>query len=59
MTHLSKYFINHREKSTQNMCLFHTLNQVFGLKLVEIDQKSHTYILINKLETAEGASPIK
>ncbi|XP_073326215.1 necdin-like 2 [Pagrus major] len=36
----------------------HTFDQVFGLKLVEIDAKSHTYILINKLETAEGASPI-
>lgn len=36
-----------------------TFDQVFGLKLVEIDTKNHMYILINKLETAEGASPIK
>ncbi|KAG7224395.1 hypothetical protein INR49_004737 [Caranx melampygus] len=35
-----------------------TFDQVFGLKLVEIDTKNHTYILINKLETSEGASPI-
>lgn len=35
-----------------------TFDQVFGLKLVEIDQKNHMYILINKLETTEGASPI-
>lgn len=34
-------------------------NQVFGLKLVEIDTKNHMYILINKLETVEGASPIR
>ncbi|KAI3357865.1 hypothetical protein L3Q82_016258, partial [Scortum barcoo] len=33
-------------------------DQVFGLKLVEIDPKNHMYILINKLETPEGASPI-
>lgn len=33
-----------------------TFDQVFGLKLVEIDTKNHTYILINKLETSEGAS---
>ncbi|KAM7410730.1 hypothetical protein PAMA_020936 [Pampus argenteus] len=32
-----------------------TFDQVFGLKLVEIDTKNHMYILINKLETAEGA----
>lgn len=25
--------------------------QVFGLKLVEIDPKSHVYVLINKLES--------
>ncbi|XP_070696505.1 necdin-like 2 [Pempheris klunzingeri] len=37
----------------------HTFDQVFGLKLVEIDAKSHMYILINKLETAEAPSPIK
>ncbi|XP_035512929.1 necdin-like 2 [Morone saxatilis] len=35
-----------------------TFDQVFGLKLVEIDPKSHMYILINKLEAAEGVSPI-
>lgn len=34
-------------------------NQVFGLKLVEIDTKNHMYILINKLETVDGASPIR
>lgn len=33
-------------------------DQVFGLKLVEIDPKNHMYILINKLETPEGVSPI-
>uniref|UniRef100_A0A667ZCW7 Necdin-like 2 n=1 Tax=Myripristis murdjan TaxID=586833 RepID=A0A667ZCW7_9TELE len=32
-----------------------TFEQVFGLKLVEIDFKNHVYILINKLETLEGA----
>ncbi|KAM6976776.1 necdin-like 2 [Aplochiton taeniatus] len=31
--------------------------QVYGLKLVEIDSKTHIYILINKLEPAEGAPP--
>ncbi|XP_045912147.1 necdin-like 2 [Micropterus dolomieu] len=31
---------------------------VFGLKLVEIDTKNHMYILINRFETAEAASPI-
>ncbi|KAM9855350.1 necdin-like 2 [Aulostomus maculatus] len=30
----------------------HTFDQVFGLKLVEIDAKNHLYILINKLEAA-------
>ncbi|KAM9351354.1 necdin-like 2 isoform 1-T2 [Symphorus nematophorus] len=34
-------------------------DQVFGLKLVEIDPKNHMYILINKMETPEAASPIK
>ncbi|KAG8003034.1 Non-structural maintenance of chromosomes element 3-like protein [Nibea albiflora] len=34
-------------------------DQVFGLRLVEIDAKNHMYILINKLEKIEGASPIK
>ncbi|XP_042337169.1 necdin-like 2 [Plectropomus leopardus] len=36
-----------------------TFDQVFGLKMVEIDAKNHLYILINKLETVEGASPNK
>ncbi|NXE44436.1 NSE3 protein, partial [Ptilorrhoa leucosticta] len=31
-----------------------TLQQVFGLRLVEIDTKRHTYILINNLPRAEG-----
>ncbi|NWI74281.1 NSE3 protein, partial [Dryoscopus gambensis] len=31
-----------------------TLQQVFGLQLVEIDRKRHTYILINNLPRAEG-----
>ncbi|KAK7884121.1 hypothetical protein WMY93_027244 [Mugilogobius chulae] len=31
-----------------------TFDQVFGLKLVEIDTKNHLYILINKLEPPEG-----
>nr|XP_019961439.1 PREDICTED: non-structural maintenance of chromosomes element 3 homolog isoform X1 [Paralichthys olivaceus] len=35
-----------------------TFDQVFGLKLVEIDTKYHVYILVNKLETAEEASGI-
>ncbi|XP_041801034.1 necdin-like 2 isoform X2 [Chelmon rostratus] len=35
-----------------------TFEQVFGLKLVVIDPKNHIYILVNNLETAEGASPI-
>ncbi|XP_044207658.1 necdin-like 2 isoform X1 [Thunnus albacares] len=35
-----------------------TFDQVFGFKLVEIDTKNHMYILINKLETAEGAPTI-
>ncbi|XP_074500905.1 necdin-like 2 [Sebastes fasciatus] len=35
-----------------------TFDQVFGLKMIEIDAKNHMYILINKLETADGASPI-
>ncbi|KAL2103935.1 hypothetical protein ACEWY4_000803 [Coilia grayii] len=30
--------------------VIHTFDQVFGLKLVEIDPKSHLYILVNKLE---------
>lgn len=29
-------------------------HQVFGLKLVEIDTKNHMYILVNRLERAEG-----
>lgn len=32
-----------------------TFEQVFGFKLVEIDTKTHVYILINKLDTVEGA----
>lgn len=32
-----------------------TFEQVYGLKLVEIDTKSHVYILINRLEEAAGA----
>lgn len=35
-----------------------TLDQVFGLQMVEIDSKNHIYILVNKLEASEGASPI-
>lgn len=35
-----------------------TFDQVFGLQLLEIDPKNHVYILINKLETPEGASPL-
>ncbi|NWV97482.1 NSE3 protein, partial [Machaerirhynchus nigripectus] len=31
-----------------------TLQEVFGLQLVEIDTKRHTYILINNLPHAEG-----
>lgn len=33
--------------------------QVFGLKLVQIDLKNHTYILINRLEAVEGAPPLR
>ncbi|KAJ0064925.1 hypothetical protein NL108_017659, partial [Boleophthalmus pectinirostris] len=36
-----------------------TFDQVFGLKLVEIDTKNHLYILINKLEPQEGAAPLQ
>ncbi|XP_070824449.1 necdin-like 2 isoform X1 [Chaetodon trifascialis] len=35
-----------------------TFEQVFGLKLVIIDPKNHVFILVNNLETPEGASPI-
>ncbi|XP_029012263.1 necdin-like 2 isoform X2 [Betta splendens] len=35
-----------------------SFDQVFGLKLVEIDTKNHMYILINKLEYTEAASSI-
>uniref|UniRef100_A0A3Q0RNK8 Necdin-like 2 n=1 Tax=Amphilophus citrinellus TaxID=61819 RepID=A0A3Q0RNK8_AMPCI len=35
-----------------------TFDQVFGLKLVEIDPKNKMYILVNNLETPERASPI-
>ncbi|XP_061758866.1 necdin-like 2 isoform X1 [Nerophis ophidion] len=37
----------------------HTLDQVFGLKLVEIDTKTHLYILINKLEAAAGGPSLR
>lgn len=33
--------------------------QVFGLRLVEIDSKNHTYILVNKLEVEEEDPPIR
>lgn len=33
-----------------------TFQQVFGLKLVEIDAKNHIYILINKLEAGDTVS---
>uniref|UniRef100_A0A3P9LNA0 Necdin-like 2 n=1 Tax=Oryzias latipes TaxID=8090 RepID=A0A3P9LNA0_ORYLA len=36
-----------------------TFEQVFGLKLVEIDLKNHTYILINNLEAADKPSPVE
>lgn len=36
----------------------HMLDQVFGLKLVEIDTKNHLYVLINKLEPSEEAAPV-
>ncbi|XP_041655068.1 necdin-like 2 [Cheilinus undulatus] len=36
-----------------------TFDKVFGLKLVEIDPKNHLYILVNKLEAAEGELPIE
>ncbi|XP_076874863.1 necdin-like 2 [Brachyhypopomus gauderio] len=32
----------------------HTFEQVFGLKLVEIDSKNHVYILVNKLLPVPG-----
>ncbi|XP_058498908.1 necdin-like 2 [Solea solea] len=35
-----------------------TFEQVFGLKLVEIDTKNHIYILVNKLEAVDGCSQI-
>ncbi|XP_029975101.1 necdin-like 2 [Salarias fasciatus] len=34
-----------------------TFQQVFGLKLVEIEQKNHLYILINSLEPSAAAPP--
>ncbi|KAJ6655334.1 hypothetical protein lerEdw1_005526 [Lerista edwardsae] len=37
-------------------CATQTLQQVFGLDLVEIDSKHHTYILISKLPPLEGES---
>ncbi|KAM8862573.1 necdin-like 2 [Spinachia spinachia] len=36
-----------------------TFDQVFGLKMIEIDAKNHMYILINKLEPVAEASAIK
>uniref|UniRef100_A0A3B3CTZ7 Necdin-like 2 n=1 Tax=Oryzias melastigma TaxID=30732 RepID=A0A3B3CTZ7_ORYME len=36
-----------------------TFEQVFGLKLVEIDSKHHTYILINNLEAADRPPPVQ
>lgn len=36
------------------MSCFLLLVQVFGLKLVEIDNKNHLYILISKLENVDG-----
>nr|XP_057940214.1 necdin-like 2 isoform X2 [Doryrhamphus excisus]XP_057940216.1 necdin-like 2 isoform X2 [Doryrhamphus excisus]XP_057940217.1 necdin-like 2 isoform X2 [Doryrhamphus excisus] len=35
-----------------------SLDQVFGLKLVEIDAKNHLYILINNLQPAAGGDSI-
>lgn len=35
-----------------------TLDQVFGLELVEIDTKNHLYIVINKLKPCEAAPPV-
>ncbi|CAN9515241.1 unnamed protein product [Ophioblennius macclurei] len=35
-----------------------TLDQVFGLKLLEIDQKKHLYILINNLDSSEAPTHI-
>ncbi|KAM4563732.1 necdin-like 2 [Odontesthes bonariensis] len=36
-----------------------TFDQVFGLKLIEIDSRSHMYILVNNLATADRISPIE
>ncbi|XP_013887638.1 melanoma-associated antigen G1 [Austrofundulus limnaeus] len=36
-----------------------TFEQVFGLKLVEIDPKQHMYILVNNLETPARAGPVE
>ncbi|XP_072222876.1 necdin-like 2 [Leuresthes tenuis] len=36
-----------------------TFDQVFGLKLIEIDTRSHMYILVNNLDTADRISPIE
>jgi len=33
----------------------HTFEQVYGLKVVEIDTKTHVYILTSNLESVEGA----
>ncbi|XP_061591371.1 necdin-like 2 [Cololabis saira] len=36
-----------------------TFDQVFGLKLIEIDKKNHIYILVNNLEAPNRPSPIQ
>ncbi|NXG25272.1 NSE3 protein, partial [Grallaria varia] len=36
-----------------------TLQEVFGLRLVEINPKRHTYILVNNLPRAEGNHPCR
>ncbi|TNN35654.1 Non-structural maintenance of chromosomes element 3 [Liparis tanakae] len=36
-----------------------TFDQVFGLKMIEIDAKNHMYILINKLEPGEGPPTLR
>ncbi|XP_054464376.1 necdin-like 2 [Anoplopoma fimbria] len=36
-----------------------TFDQVFGLKMIEIDAKNHMYILINKLEPVAGPATLK
>lgn len=54
--HLLKDYRNiYQEIMRRAACTF---DQVFGLKLVEIDPKNHLYILVNKLEPVEAAPPI-